>query len=588
MSKQESDINISVVRSINKKINSTMLLPELLNSIMDAAKELLHAEASSILLTDWATGDLSFHFVSGEKGDILLGEKVPKGKGIAGSVAETGNPIIVNDVQNDERWFQGIDEKSQFITKNLLAIPMIMMDDLVGVLEIVNTIDRDSFSELDLEKAQYIADQAALAITNRRLLDESNKRIIELSTLYEVAQAISFSGKDDEILQTIINSLASAMDVEKTSILLYNEKQKELQVVASFGLPEEITKGHIVEINNSISGHVLNNGYPMIIADIEEIPINLRSDSRNYSTRSFISIPILFQNETIGVLNVTDKFDKSVFDLDDLRLLSTISTQISETYKNYLNQKNAEVQRQLAEEIDIAAQIQKKILPDIPKQIKSHQLAAYNRPAKVVGGDFYDFFMLDDNKYAVLMADISGKGIPAALFMGAARNIIRAQSKINTTPRTLLKHSNELIYQESEFGMFVTLFYAIIDPSNNLITYASAGHNNQILLKNKEKKAIKLQSKGKPLGMFNNIEFIEKIVIYEPGDILLLFTDGVVEMLGEDELDIDIGEKNLCKIAYNYKNADPWDMVNHFKQELHTSSIKDEFKDDFTLFAIKF
>ncbi len=206
----------------------------------------------------------------------------------------------------------------------------------------------------------------------------------------------------------------------------------------------------------------------------------------------------------------------------------------------------------------------------------------------MVGGDFFDFFMLDDNKYAVLMADISGKGIPAALFMGAARNIIRAQSKINNTPAALLKNSNDLIFQESEFGMFVTLFYAIVDPSNNLITYASAGHNNQILIKKKEKKAIKLQARGKPLGMFNDIEFTEKIVLYEPGDILLLFTDGVVELMGDDDLDIEIGEKKLSKKAFKMSDSDPWEIINHFKQELHTSTIKDEFKDDFTLFVIKF
>ncbi len=584
----KSNIEISVIRSINKKINSTMKLSELLNSIMDAAKELLHSEGSSILLSDWATGDLIFNVVVGDKGDIILGQKVPKGKGIAGTVAETLEPIIVNDAQNDPRLYKEIDNKSEFVTKNLLAIPMVMMDELVGVLEIVNSIDRDEFNDIDLQKAQYVSDQAALAITNRRLLDESNKRIVELSTLYEVSQAISFASHDEQILQIIVKALTRAMDVKRASILLYDDKLNELRIEAAEGLPLSIEKDYIIDLDNSISGFVFKNGYPMIVADIVEIPEEFRDSNRNYSTESFISIPILYKNNTMGILNVTDKNDNSKFDLDDLRLLTTISTQIAETYNNFLNEKNLEIQKRLAEEIDIAAQIQRKILPHIPKAIQSHNLAAYNKPAKVVGGDFYDFFPFDNSKYGVLMADISGKGIPAALFMGAARNIIRAQSRIHTTPVKLLSDSNNLLYAESELGMFLTAFYAVIDPNNNLITYASAGHNNQILIKKNKKKALKLKTKGTALGVFNNIQFTEKIVLYDPGDILLLFTDGVVEALSDGTLDIEMGEKKLCNIAYKYIHDEPVKLINNLKQKLNSIKLDEDYRDDFTIFVIKF
>jgi len=202
-----------------------------------------------------------------------------------------------------------------------------------------------------------------------------------------------------------------------------------------------------------------------------------------------------------------------------------------------------------------------------------------------VGGDFYDFFQIDDNKYSILVADVSGKGIPAALFMGTARNVLRAEKRISNQPGHLLLNSNKYICDETEHGMFVTLFYMIVDTHNHLITYGNAGHNDQILIKKNSREIIKLNAEGKALGLRKNAEYEEKVIIYEPDDMIILFTDGVLEFLGDR--DIEIGEEKLIKIALEYLDRVPTELTGYYETLLEKIEIDDEFIDDFTILVIK-
>jgi phosphoserine phosphatase RsbU/P len=566
-----------------------MSLAELLKSIMDAAKELLNSEGCSLLLADQKTGDLIFDVVIGDKGDIIRGERVPKGKGIAGLVSMNMESIIVNDPHHDARWYHNIDQKYQFTTKNLLCVPMQVMGDFVGVLEVVNSIGRDRYDELDLEQAGYIANQAAVAINNRRLYDELSNRIEELTALYEVAQSISLAGPDDDIIDKVCMSLARSMKVRRVSIIFFDETEGRLNIKSAIGVPESIIQSGDIDMNSSIAGHVFRSGDPMMVSDIKrEIPIGMVPGDRDYKTDSFISVPIRYENKIIGVLSCADKNNGKTFDSFDLRIVTTICSQVSQIYNNLQNQRIAENQRILSRDIDIAAEIQKKILRDIPKEFSRHTLSVFSRPARSVGGDFYDFSKLNENKYSILVADISGKGIPAALFMGSALNVVRAERRIDSSPAGLLKNANRYIFQDSEYGMFVTLFYAVIDSHNNLITYASAGHNDQMLVRARTREVIMLNAEGKALGLADDENFEERVILYETGDLLVLYTDGVTECFGGDRMDVEHGERMLAEIALRFIDACPEEFINYLKQYFTTTSKNIDLIDDITIIAIKF
>ena len=577
------------MRSINQKINSRMPLSELLLAIMDVAREMIRSEGSSLLLYDKATGDLIFDVVISDKGDVIRGERVPKGKGIAGSVAETMRPVIVDEAEKDPRWYHDIDRKYNFHTRNILCVPMIVMGELVGVLEVVNSIERERYDDWDLEQLLYIADHAAIAIHNRRLYDDLSNRIEEMTALYEVAQAISLANPDDRVIDTICASVAHSMKVKRASIIIYDEEDQKLKIESAIGLPESIRHGDVVPLESTVAGHIFTSGDPMLVSDVrKQIPQALIAEGRDYLTDSFLAVPIIFKNKNIGVLALTDKADGSIFTSFDLRVVTTISSQISQLYANIIAHKEAERQRRLAQEIDIAAELQRKILRGFPSSFKNHRMAVISRPAKVVGGDFYDFYQLDRNKYSVLIADVSGKGIPAALFMGTARNVMRAERRINSSPAALLRNANKYIYEDSDTGMFVTLFYAVVDSHNNIITYASAGHNNQIFFRSRTKELVTLKTQGRALGISPDLQFEERVIMYEKGDLLVLFTDGVLECFGGDRMDIDYGEKSLGDIILSHADA-PLDGIIRIFSELFDNRTTDtELVDDITLVMVQF
>ncbi len=580
-------LDLSQISVINKKINSTIELQDLLEVILDISKDLVTAEGSSLLLTDPKSGDLTFNIVSGEKKKQIKGFKIPKGVGIAGTVAGTGKPLIVNNVKDDPRHFGEIDKKFSFNTRSILCVPMEIKGKLTGVLEAVNAIGRDGFSEWDQDVLSYLAEQAAIAIFNRMLYDDLTSRIKELTALYDISQSISFADPDEEIFNKIIDSLAESLEVEKASILLYDNSKHKFKLTASHGLPEHIRDKVEIEIGESIAGFVSKTGHTLIVSDIgKDITFPFDKRERYYKSSAFISTPIILKSEIIGVLNLADKKNKQDFNSFDHKVISTIGTSIAGIYQELIYQKKIKAQKRLSQEINIAAEIQKKILPVIPPETAGHMIEAFNKPAKEIGGDFYDFFKFEDNKYAVLVADVSGKGIPAALFMGVARNIIRAETRIINQPGRMLTTANQLIYLDSEHGMFVTVFYVLIDPHNNLLSYGNAGHNDQLLIKHKTKEIKRLNAGGKALGLDSNSRYEERVEIYEHEDILLLFTDGVLEYLGKG--DVEKGEKLLIKNLTEKINNDPADIIKPFKKELEKIDTEDEFIDDFTILAIKF
>lgn len=426
----KKNINLSQIGYINKKINSTANLSDLLNIIMDVTRDMLETEGSSLLLTDIETDDLIFNVVIGAKGNIIRGEKVPKGKGIAGLVAETGEPLIVNDVKNDSRHFKDIDQISLFSTRNILCVPMKVIDKLVGVLEVVNSLGRGEFDSQDMKFLSYIADQAAIAINNRMLYDDLSSRVDELSSLYEISHTLSCASSEHDVFNDLLRSLTKCLSVEKASVMLFDEEKNTLIIKARVGLPLEVTPNAEINMMESISGYVYKSGDPIIVTDIDkELSLPFKNRKQHYKTKSFISIPMRYKENIIGVISMADKVSGSFFDAFDLRLFTTVSAHFAEVYENLKNQKGVETQRRLEQEIDIAAQIQNKILQPIPEKILGHSIAAFNKPAKEVGGDFYDFGYIGDKKYSFLVADVSGKGIPAALFMGSSRNIVRAEDR---------------------------------------------------------------------------------------------------------------------------------------------------------------
>jgi len=209
-------------------------------------------------------------------------------------------------------------------------------------------------------------------------------------------------------------------------------------------------------------------------------------------------------------------------------------------------QKAIEDNLRLETELQVARRLQQDFLPEDVPEIKGIELAASNLPAREVGGDFYDFIPIAKDKWGIVVADVSGKGVPAALFMALSRTLIRASTTGNPTVVNAIEKANELICADSKSSMFVTLFYAIIDSQKMKLKYINAGHNPPLLVREAAGDVRLLKAEGIALGVIEDIELQEVEIELTSGDVVVLFTDGITEANNEKEE--EFGEERVIKV----------------------------------------
>jgi sigma-B regulation protein RsbU (phosphoserine phosphatase) len=243
-----------------------------------------------------------------------------------------------------------------------------------------------------------------------------------------------------------------------------------------------------------------------------------------------------------------------------------------------------ELERQ-SYEMEIAGGIQQSFLPERPPKIEGVELAALNLPAREVGGDFYDFIPISKDKWGLVIADVSGKGVPAALFMALSRTLVRANVAGNARPSEAIRRAGNLIAEDDRSSMFVTLFYSVLNSKKKTLTYVNAGHNPPLMLRRDSGDIVLLEAKGIALGVMPNMELEEKEITLREGDIVVLYTDGVTEAINDKEE--QFGQERLISIAEENRNLPASGLVKRIRQEVTEFSQGQPQFDDLTLMILK-
>jgi len=272
---------------------------------------------------------------------------------------------------------------------------------------------------------------------------------------------------------------------------------------------------------------------------------------------------------------------------DELETLANSFNKMASDLKSYteeLRRTTAEKER-MARELEIARGIQQNFLPESAPQIEGAELAAVNVPALEVGGDFYDFIPVAADKWGLVIADVSGKGVPAALFMALSRTLVRAYAMGNPTVSETIQRANYLIAEDDRSSMFVTLFYGVLDTRRRTLTYVSAGHNPPLMLPGRGGGTIMLKAKGVALGLMPDIQLEEKEIHLEKGDVLTLYTDGVTEAINEKQE--QFGPERLARVVDSNRNLSASEIVKRVEQEVTEFSQGQPQFDDITLLILK-
>jgi serine phosphatase RsbU (regulator of sigma subunit)/anti-sigma regulatory factor (Ser/Thr protein kinase) len=244
-----------------------------------------------------------------------------------------------------------------------------------------------------------------------------------------------------------------------------------------------------------------------------------------------LTVPLVSQGELIGLLNLGPRLSEQEYSADDRGLLNNLATQAAPALRvaQLVRQQQAEVQarERIEQELRVARLIQQTLLPKELPVLEGWKLATHYQPARAVGGDFYDFIHLQDGRLALVVGDVTDKGVPAALVMATTRSILRSAAEHFDSPGQVLERANNLLTPDIPPNMFVTCLYAILDPESGKLVYANAGHD---LPHRRHKHGIEeLRATGMPLGLIPEMRYEQKETFLEPGDSILFYSDGLVE-----------------------------------------------------------
>jgi signal transduction histidine kinase/uncharacterized membrane protein len=300
---------LATLNEVSSTITSTLDLQTVLNLIMDKAVQILDAEAASLWITDEERNELVFTVNLGPAAGSLQGMRLPLGRGIAGEVAVSGRPVIVNDVANDPRWFKGVDQSTGFVTRAMIVVPLIAKDLIIGVIQVINKRDGTTFSDDDLALLTSFAAQAAAAIENARLFSLTDQalaaRLEELSVMQQIDRELNAAGLNlDRVLNLTLEWAMRNTGANAGVVGLVDLEQGGVQLLAMSGYNEDFQHyraGELWPIDKGIAGRVVRTGQPAIVNDVASDPDYVDA-SAGGTTRAQLTVPITRESQVVGYI----------------------------------------------------------------------------------------------------------------------------------------------------------------------------------------------------------------------------------------------------------------------------------------------
>jgi sigma-B regulation protein RsbU (phosphoserine phosphatase) len=365
------------------------------------------------------------------------------------------------------------------------------------------------------------------------LTDPTNSTSERLELLYHLSQAFNSSLDLDEVLNRVMDEVITATRAERGFVML-NEPGApggELEFRVARGLDQQTIAEPRFQVSRSVVERVAREGKPLLTSDAQtDDRFNIRQSVVILGLRSILCVPLTVKERVIGVVYVDNRLQAGIFTQADLDLLTHIAATAAIAIENARLYHEALEKSRLERELQMARTVQASLLPAEMPRIPGWEFAARWRPARQVAGDYYDFVSGPDG-LGLLIADVTDKGLPAALFMVFSRSVVRASLARAATPVEGIIQANQAICAESHQGLFVTLFYALLDPENSEVAYVNAGHNPALLYQAGRKALIQLWNTGMPLGVEPDAPYTQRSLRLEPDDFILFYTDGVTEAI---------------------------------------------------------
>ncbi|HEY7792365.1 MAG TPA: SpoIIE family protein phosphatase [Vicinamibacterales bacterium] len=571
---------VTTLFALGREVTSVLDTSELLHKIPQLIARLIAFQAFAVYLLDDRHHDLRIAYSVGYPERETGARRLKVGEGLVGAAVAEARPILVNDVRQDPRYVDVVAGSAAE-----LVVPLRRKGRVIGALNLLSpTVGQ--FTETDEAILRQFGAHVAVALENAKLFEAQRRYATTLELLAEISSEIASILDLDKVLSQIAILTRRVIDYRTLGILLLNEAKGELEMKLAVRYGDRVAVPR-VKLGEGLVGHAAQYHEIINCPDVAQDPRYLKFVD---DARSELAIPMLLKDRCIGVFDLESP-ELDAFSPEDVEILKLLANQAAVAIENarlYETIRDNEVR--IENELQFAQRVQMAFLPvGLPKRMKNVDVAARFAPARELGGDLYDFLSPDPNSLVVAVGDVSGKGVPAALYGAFAGELVRSRTYRRRyapeqfTAAGILASINVILHERQLEEYYCTLCYAVFDVKRRTMVMANSGLPYPIRCTADSCAQIELP--GVPLGSFPGSTYDEVSFELSPGDLFVFCTDGVFEAF--DAMEREFGVTRLLRVIQEHRDGTAGELVDAIFGAVREFRGDTPPNDDMTAVAVK-
>ena len=578
-----------LINELSVEFISILDLDELIERIALRIKEVIDYKFFNLLLADEQSNCLVWKKSIGYKPEeVARNRYIPLDRSLASAAWRHGHTIIVPDVQQDPRYLK-IDVEGNDEPRGMIAVPLKLIREqkVVGVLTI-ESVEPNYFTREHERILNVLGNQLAVALENARLYEELRARTDEMETLIDIGHEINSILDLDHLLDHITPLLHRVIAFDNLSVGLIDEDPEEFvwHIEEGFNAPNK-SQASRTHITQGIVGRAVQNRHPVIVGDVShDTDYHVTKGWEECAHHSEMAVPLIYKDKVIGVIALESR-RTNAFGHNHAHLLQSVANNLSIAIANArLYAEQVEREQLLEHEILLARDIQRAMIPDKPPALKRFEVAAKLEPALNLSGDFYDYIRLSDHKVGMMIGDVAGKGVRAAMGMAASRSITRLMARSGFGLAKMMRATNSRLHRDLGRQLLVTMVYGVLNTEARTFQYSNAGHNPPILMR-PDGKWRALKTGGLMLGIFDQQQYKSETIYLQKGDVLFFYTDGLSEAHTAPPERLEFGERRIVEVLREHRREKASVIADAVLSAVKEFSMDAHQHDDLTLVVLK-
>lgn len=574
----ERDILLTMF-DLGRQVTSVLDVDELLQKTPELIRRLIPFDSFAVYLLDGKRNELSIAYAVGYPDTQNF--RVRISEGIVGRVVESQQAQVIGDVSADPHYIAVVPGM-----QSTLAVPLIYKKKAVGALNVLSRT-RDQYTEQDAAILRQFAAHVAVALANARLFERERADAEAFEMLAEIGKEVAAVLDLDQLLSNIAQLTRKVVDYRTFGILLYDDAKKELEMKVAVQYGEKF-EFPTVKLGEGLVGYAALHREPVLVPDVSKDPRYIKAVD---DVRSELAVPMLLKDRCIGVFDLESP-ELDAFSKRDMEILTLLASQAAVAIENArLYEAVSASEARMEKELHFAKRVQAALLPaQLPKKLKGVDIAASFASARELGGDFYDFLVPDSNTLIVALGDVSGKGVPAALYSVFAGELVRGRTHRRrfmpeqSTPTAMLESINTILHERQLEEYYLTLCYAVFDLKRRTVTLANSGVPYPV--RATADIVEQIESPGVPLGSFYGTTYDEVVLPLGHDDVYVFCSDGASEAMNRKSEEFT--SAGIIKVVRASQALTAREIVHNIIEAVEEHRAGAPPNDDTTVVAVKF